>query len=397
MLKKISKLLFGSVTAKILQLGFFFWAARLLSKDQFGQYAVSMTLFLIILYPLLEFGSELLINREAAKGNNGYFFQIVYWKLLAFPIVAFLGILIGRLAFNMEIGILFLSSIFVLFKSLENGNAACLRGNNRTEVESTHLVFSRTISILLLTAVSIAGQPSLTVEIIIFLQIIGIFISIIVIELKHLQVSPIPLLNIKKLKGILITGFPLALNSIAWLIYFKIDVLLISKMVNSAEAGTYEIAYKMLETTFVLPAVIMAVLFRHLVHQPTGKKTKKLLFYTSTALGIIGTIVAISSVFVLPYIFSQLFNHHLKALNIFNVLAIAIPVIYIAHLTTQMLVILKQNYTYLGITLTGAFINFGLNIYLIGSYGPVGAAIATVITELFILITSGYFVYKHSI
>lgn len=394
-LKKIAKLLFGSVTAKILQFIFFFWVAKLLTKNQFGQYAVSMTLFLILLYPLLEFGSELLINREASKGNRGYFFQIVYWKLIAFPFVAVLGLLIGRLVFNLNISILLFSAFFVLLKSLENGNAACLRGINRTEIESFHLIFSRTLSILLLAVVSIIANKTLTIEFVISIQIISIFISIIAIEKKYLLDIPLPQLNIKELKKILIVGFPLALNSVAWLVYFKIDVLLISRMINSAEAGTYEIAYKMLEATFVLPGVIMAIVFRHLVCQQTKKGGKEIFFYTAISLSITGIVIAISSVLILPYFFPLLFNHHIKALNVYEVLAVAIPIIYLAHLTTQTLVVQKQNYTYLGITLIGAIINFSLNIYFIDNYGMIGAAIATVITEAFVLLFSGYFVYKH--
>jgi len=400
MLEKIAKLLFGSVSAKILQFVFFFWVAKLLDRDQFGQYAVSMTLFLILMYPLLEFGSELLINREEAKGNRGYFFQIVYWKLLAFPVVALLGILSGRLFFDLELRILIPSAVFVLLKSLENGNAASLRGRNRTEIESAHLICSRTLSIILLTATNLLAPAMLSIEIVIWFQVIGVFVSILVIEKRYLLDIALPALNIKALQGILRLGLPLALNSIAWLIYFKIDVLLISQLVDSANAGTYEIAYKIMEATFVLPGVMMAVIFRQLVGQQTvGQRTQKgrnsLFYKTLLTLGGVGTLVATASVLILPYLFPLLFKQHLQALDVFNLLAMAIPIIYMAHLTTQTLVVQNQNYVYLGITLSGAVLNLALNLYFIRSFGISGAAIATVITEAFILLSSGYFVLRH--
>lgn len=188
----------------------------------------------------------------------------------------------------------------------------------------------------------------------------------------------------------------MALNSIGWLIYYKIDVLLISILVSNSDAGSYEISYKLLETTFIIPAVIMAVVFRKLVLSESASAYKKATLQVSLILGLVGIAVAGVSVLVLPYIFPMVFNNQpIAVVKVFNILSLSIPLVFIAHLTTQTLVIQKQSMKYLYITLSGACLNLCLNLALIPQLGVYGAATATVTTELFILITSGYIMLRY--
>jgi PST family polysaccharide transporter len=75
--------------------------------------------------------------------------------------------------------------------------------------------------------------------------------------------------------------------------------------------------------------------------------------------------------------------------SVFSILAWSIPVCYLGHLTTQMLVVQGRRKTYLAIMLSGALINVLLNYYLIPEFLMDGAAYATLITEGFILICTG--------
>ncbi len=76
---------------------------------------------------------------------------------------------------------------------------------------------------------------------------------------------------------------------------------------------------------------------------------------------------------------------------IFQILVWSIPICYLGHLTTQMLVVQGRRKTYLSIILSGALINIILNYHLIPNYHLSGAAYATVLTETFILIFTSIF------
>ena len=77
--------------------------------------------------------------------------------------------------------------------------------------------------------------------------------------------------------------------------------------------------------------------------------------------------------------------------SVFQILVWSIPICYVGHLTTQMLVVQGRRKTYLSIMLSGALINITLNYYLIPIFHLSGAAYATLITEGFILIMTGVF------
>ena len=84
--------------------------------------------------------------------------------------------------------------------------------------------------------------------------------------------------------------------------------------------------------------------------------------------------------------------------SVFQILVWSIPICYVGHLTTQMLVVQGWRKTYLGIMFSGALINIILNYNLIPIFDLKGAAYATLITEGFILILTGvfsvYLIYK---
>lgn len=395
MLKRILILLSGSLTAKGLQFFYFFWVVKELSTEEFGIYASCMTLYLIFLYPALEFGTELVITKSTAKGDSETYFQATYWKSISFIALAFPVLLIGKITYGFGIDILILASILTFFRSVEMGNAAYLRGSGLNKVESIHLSFSRVLPILMLTAWTYGLKEEMTVQWALGFQIIGMFISFILIERPKIIISRIPKFNKDKTVGMLKEGLPLALNSVAWLIYFKIDVLLIGKMVGVSEAGLYEVAYKILETTFVFPGVVMAVTFSHLLKCESFEKYRATFIKASCLLGGFGVLGTLITYFALPILFPFLFRENQQGVvGIYNILAWVIPFVFLAHLTTQTLVIQNKNGIYLKITLSAAVLNLILNFILISSFQAKGAAIATFITEAMILFCSGWFVLK---
>ena len=73
MLKDILKLFSGVSFSKLLQFVYFFTAAGFCSKEEFGNYVFLLTLNLICVYPVLEWGSELLINKYTAEKELFFF------------------------------------------------------------------------------------------------------------------------------------------------------------------------------------------------------------------------------------------------------------------------------------------------------------------------------------
>lgn len=395
MLKRILTLLTGNLTSKILQFFYFFWVVRLLPPDDFGIYASCMTIYLILLYPTLEFGTELLITKAVAKGDTAPYFQSVYWKSFAGCVFSVPILVIGKITYGFGADVLLLAAGLTFLRSIEMGNAAYLRGQELNRVESFHLAISRLLTVVLLVLWIYGAKQSLTIQLAFIFQMVGMITSFVLVEGPKILSCPLPQLDKNAIVRLLKEGLPLALNSVAWLIYFKIDILLIGKMVGIAEAGLYEVAYKILETTFVFPGVVMAVIFSHLLKCETFEKYRNTFFQALCFLGITGIVGAVITHLALPIVFPYLFKESQHGvIGIYNILAWVVPFVFLAHLTTQILVIQNKSAVYLKITLSAAVLNLVLNFILIPQFQAQGAAIATLITEGGILLLSSFFVLK---
>ena len=153
MFTQVVKLLSGVSLSKFLQFLYFFSAATYCSKEEFGSYVFVLTLNLIFVYPILEWGTELLINQHTAQQKPQFLSTALTWKLLVFPLL-FISLLIYAVfysSFDWKFVALGIGLIFI--RSLEQSSYAFFRGKGHVEYEAMHLSISRFLSLgLLLSA-----------------------------------------------------------------------------------------------------------------------------------------------------------------------------------------------------------------------------------------------------
>ena len=388
MLRQVLKLFSGVSLSKFLQFIYFFSAATYCSKEEFGSYVFLLTLNLICVYPVLEWGTELLINQHTAQKDRAFFSNALCWKLLVFPFL-FLAITTYAVydeGFTWSLAIL--AVVLILFRSLEQSSYAYFRGRGHVEYEALHLTLSRSLSLGLLIPALWMG--SLDAFYIFLFQILGSSISLLWVHHRFKTFGSIDPPDKEGLRRLIQEGFPLALTALSWIVYFKIDVLMIGNLLDRTQSGYYEVAYKILELTFLIPNVIMSVYFRELVLKQGTAEAIRTFWKGAFFLLVPSLAVLLMSQLIVPHAVDLFLRPDQKIVaSVFGILAWSIPVCYLGHLTTQMLVVQGRRKTYLAIMLSGALINVLLNYYLIPEFLMDGAAYATLITEGFILISTG--------
>ena len=388
MLRQVLKLFSGVSLSKFLQFIYFFSAATYCSKEEFGSYVFLLTLNLICVYPVLEWGTELLINQHTAQKDRAFFSNALCWKLLVFPFL-FLAITTYAVydeGFTWSLAIL--AVVLILFRSLEQSSYAYFRGRGHVEYEALHLTLSRSLSLGLLIPALWMG--SLDAFYIFLFQILGSSISLLWVHHRFKTFGSIDPPDKEGLRRLIQEGFPLALTALSWIVYFKIDVLMIGNLLDRTQSGYYEVAYKILELTFLIPNVIMSVYFRELVLKQGTAEAIRTFWKGAFFLLVPSLAVLLISQLIVPHAVDLFLRPDQKIVaSVFSILAWSIPVCYLGHLTTQMLVVQGRRKTYLAIMLSGALINVLLNYYLIPEFLMDGAAYATVLTEGFILISTG--------
>ncbi len=190
-------------------------------------------------------------------------------------------------------------------------------------------------------------------------------------------------------KNLFSRSWPLLLASLSGYIYGRIDQVMIQHMIDVTSVGFYDIAVRMTEflsyipgiiAISVLPAVIYA---KKRSHAEYVSRFKYLIF-----LSISFSFFAALALFTLaPFIITTIFGNDYFA-------SIAILRIYVwSTLGTVFLLLLQQYFIienksiqFLVYSLLGAVTNVILNLLLIPTYGMKGAAYATLLTMILLVV-----------
>jgi|GEM_PF-1888423 O-antigen/teichoic acid export membrane protein len=190
-------------------------------------------------------------------------------------------------------------------------------------------------------------------------------------------------------------AFPVLLQNIFIVIYFKIDTVMLSFMAGDLQTGWYNAAYRFLELSNILPTAIMAVLVAPLSRQIHMNQWlpffRKYLagFLLAAFLGFLILLVIASVLprFILGYSFTP-------SQPILRVLALTLFFYYPNYLLTMTLIFLKRQAANAWVALACVFFNIGMNLYAIPRWGAMGAAWMTMATEALISVVSLFLIFK---
>lgn len=192
-------------------------------------------------------------------------------------------------------------------------------------------------------------------------------------------------LDFKLWKYLLKEALPIAFSSVIIIIYFRIDVVMLSMIQGDAPVGIYSAAYKLSEPLSLITSALMISLFP--IMSASFKSSKETLIKTYrlafTYFLIIMLPIAIGTTLIadklILLIYGNSFANSATALQILINLLIAMD---------------EQKLNTLSIALC-AIVNVTLNFILIPVLSYNGASIATVVTNAVLFITSFYFVSKY--
>jgi len=190
----------------------------------------------------------------------------------------------------------------------------------------------------------------------------------------------------KRAKILLLDSWPLAISSLAIMIYMKIDQIMLGQMIGDNSVGIYSAALRLSEVWFFIPMSITASLFPSILKSKQHSEKKYLERFQKLfdIMLYISLLLAVPMTFLSSPLIELLYGHAYVESGI--VLGI--------HIWTSVFVFMgvagskwyiAENFQKLSMqrTLLGVVLNIGLNLILIPIYGPIGAAISTVISQAF--------------
>jgi len=193
-------------------------------------------------------------------------------------------------------------------------------------------------------------------------------------------------------------ALPIALSGVLFIIYFRIDVIMLSMMQGDAAVGIYSAAYKLSEPLTLIPHAFMMSLFPLMSGYFETSRDKliksyklsfKYLFMIALPIAIGTTLIADKLILI---IYKSPFANSTTVLQI---LIWALVFVSVNSVLLHLLISMgKQKLSTLSYALC-AVANVTLNFILIPIMSYNGAAIATVVTNAVLFLASFYFVSKH--
>lgn len=399
--KNSAIIFFNRLINPIIAMVLVIYVARYLSVEDMGKYSFIRSYFSIFMV-IASFGLQRPLIRDIAKNQKSagiFFFNSALLGLVSSIVMIGLACVVVNLAnypTDVRIGVYIIS--FSLLATTMN--------------EYCQAVFAAFEKFGQNTIIILASSVVRTVAAILFLIFgYGLFALISVILAVNFFELMLKLIVVKKMVGTiplkidptfqknLIRMVPtFTLISVLSVIYWRIDILMLSKMTTMVEVGIYAAAYRLMETCKGLPLSVARAMFPGL-SQICGSDTTRAKVMTEkiikwTALMIIPLAAGISMLSG-EIIFFFYKTKFMAAVPVLQILIWTIVPYGFAMILANLLVASNLQKYDLRVNLFAFGLNLILNYFFIKQFSYLGASYATLISIILFFILQNYFVRRH--
>ncbi|BAZ84803.1 flippase [Dolichospermum compactum] len=366
------------------------WVARYLGVQQFGVFNYA-TAFVALFSTLSTLGLDAIVVRSIVREpeKRAEILGTAFWlKLLggiAALVLAVSCIMVVRHDDSLTISLVAILSSVGIFQAFDTIDLWF-----QSQVQSKYTVIAKNTAFVVITLVKVI-LISIHAPLIAFawaaLGEIGLGAIGLIISYRVRGYSPwlwpwsLPLA-----KTLLKESWPLILSGVTIMIYMRIDQIMLGQMVGDKAVGLYSAATRISEVWYFIPTAIVSSV------APTiyaAKEVSEALYYQRIK-QLIRMLVLISLVISVPMslmsfkLITILFgNGYAEAGKILAIHIWASLFVFMGVATSPWFIAEGLTEFSFHRTLIGAVVNVVLNFLLIPSYGGIGAAIATVISQAF--------------
>ncbi|AKB50014.1 Membrane protein involved in the export of O-antigen, teichoic acid lipoteichoic acids [Methanosarcina barkeri str. Wiesmoor] len=391
--KKIARnnlfLFSGQVISLALGLFYFAYMAGYLGAKNFGilNTAISLTLIIGLLGDL---GLSSLMTREVSRNQSlapKYLGNILLVKvLLAVVTFAVVVVVANTLGYSEQsIKVIYIIMLSTIATNFTQVFTSIFQAFERFEFQSFGVILN---SILMTVGIIFSVYQKL--DLIYFALVYFIVNSIILLYSFFICLRKLTFLDFNIdwafLKQIISESLPFWLNSVFVLIYFKIDMVMLSIINGDIAVGLYSAPYRLIDALSFIPVVLMSTMYpvfsKFYVSSKESlefafKKSFKFLTIIAIPIGI-GTTILAERIILLIYRDVQ-YSPSAVALQI---LIWASVLSFINYAPSTYFSSTNRQRALMIFTFIGAVLNICLNFILIPRFSYNGAAIATVCSEL---------------
>ena len=350
---------------------------------------ISVFVFANIIVTLFELGFGNYFQRKTASDKNNLSEEVN--SALAFRAIAYLIVITSSiLYFPKDINSIVTAVIIVSAIFLFSTNWVLIKifyGLDQYRFVFYRFLISRVV-LIVGVVVSIWLNVSLSVIMTSFLVSSILEFSLLFRQMFRMKLIEFRIdLSVEVLKRILIYSVPMGLSVFFVMVYDRIDVLLIQRIISTEAVSYYAVAYSLYKIPSIFTPIVLTPLFSDLSSE--FEITKRI--YLSKIKNLLLLLVAFAIIsIIIIYFFADIIigitygENYLASTDLLIVLALALPFLFLNNLTGTTLNSIKKERFVFYSTIIGAGINILLNIILLNTIGIKGAVVTTIVSEFLV-------------
>lgn len=388
--KNIFWLFGGQITGKIIRLFIIIYAARVLGASGWGEfsYAISIVGFFAV---LSDMGINNILTREISKRpelQNQYFSTAFFIKITLLILSALLVLITTPFFLKHNILILVpMATLLFIFDSLREFSFAYIRTTEKMQTETMINILTNSSIVLISFAMLLMSPSSYALMIGHAIgSAIGLAYASIMIKKQFSKIF----YHFQKdlLKPMIHSSLTFAILGALVSLMINIDTIMLGLMKKTAEVGLYSAAQKPIQLFFIIPSLFIASLFPAFSRLSYKNETDKFrsifekiisfTFLISIPLIISGLILAKNFILFVYGI------EYLQSTATFQMLLLVVLWAFPGTIIVNAIVSYDRQKSLIPISIFGTLGNIALNYILIPYFGPLGAATATVFSQIII-------------
>lgn len=363
--------------------------ARYLGADRFGEYSFIKSTFTIF-FVISSLGLDQLITRDVARNNNDASKYLMNLGVLnigfSFLMAMAMNLFVYWSNYPQEViaATIVMSSALVA-ATLSNISRSIIAAYERFELQTLLISGENIIRVTLGTTALLLGYGLVTlISIITVVRFMG---SVISLGIIHRKLMPLKWsFEFKFITRIFKTIPSFSLISIFSVLYWRIDVIMLSQFCSMVEVGVYTAAFRLMEVMKSIPLSLKQALFP-IDARAFGMNNTLFAEHTQKSLKYLVVILlpmAAGTTIIAENIINLIYgNHFTGAIIVLRILVWTIVPYGLAMMLSNALIASGNQGIDLCCNVFGSILNILLNIILIKKYGVIGASIATLISILF--------------
>ena len=385
--------------SRLLTLILLIFVARIFGATEYGKFTFAIA-FVYLLSIFSDLGVSSIATREFSRDRER---EKEISALLSLKILLIFGTIILTLVGSFFItpdpiirGLIWILVVYNSINSFSEIIFAFLRARQKMEYEALTKIFQA----ILITGFGLFvlfNFPSVKNLSLSYL-LASLFVLFFLLAFYHFRIYPLSLRWDEIIwKKFLAMSWPLALMAIFTGIHNYVDSIMLGYFGQITQTGWYNAALKIAQVSLIPAALISQSFYPALsiAFKESKERLQRIWNYHIKTLALIAFPMMIGGVVFAPRIIDFLYlPDFTPSILAFQLLIIMAGIVFLYYPFSQVLVASNQQKKVFWPIVAGGLLNVILNLILIPKYSLYGAAVATVITNIFIFFLFFYFVAK---